>query len=103
MQLRMGLHLGEVRAEGERIYGDGVNIAARLEALAEPGGLCLSSAVHDQIATRLDLDFEDLGERTLKNIPAPVRAWRLRHGGGRRPAQAAPASLARESSPSALS
>ena len=95
MQLRMGMHLGEVRAEGERIYGDGVNIAARLEALAKPGGLCLSSAIRDQVATRLELDFEDLGERTLKNIPAPVRAWQLRHGGGQRPAQAAAVSLGR--------
>lgn len=62
MEFRMGIHLGDIRAEGERIFGDGVNIAARLEALAEPGGLCISGTVHDQVKTKLDLDFADLGE-----------------------------------------
>jgi adenylate cyclase len=77
MEFRLGVHLGEVRVEGERIYGDGVNVAARLEGLAEPGGVCLSEAVHAQVERKLALDYEDLGERALKNIPRPVRAYRV--------------------------
>jgi TolB-like protein/class 3 adenylate cyclase len=77
MQFRIGVHLGEVRAEGERIYGDGVNIAARLEGLAEPGGICISGAVHDQVQSKLDLRSEDLGEQSVKNIPKPVRVFRV--------------------------
>jgi len=77
LAFRIGLHLGDVAVEGERIYGDGVNVAARLQALAEPGGICLSSAVHDIVGSRLDYAFHDLGEQTLKNFPRPVRAFRL--------------------------
>jgi len=77
MEFRVGVHLGEVRAEGERIYGDGVNIAARLEGLAEPGGICISAVVHDEIERKLDLDCDDLGEQTVKNIPKPVRVYRV--------------------------
>jgi adenylate cyclase len=72
MEFRIGVHLGEVRVEGERLYGDGVNIAARLEALAEPGGICISAAVHQQVRGRLDVEFGDLGRQTLKNIAEPV-------------------------------
>jgi len=77
MQFRMGVHLGDVAVEGERIYGDGVNIAARLEGLAEPGGICISGEVHGQVRQKLDLECENLGEQALKNIPHPVRVHRL--------------------------
>ncbi len=78
MQFRIGIHLGDDRVEGERIFGDGVNIAARLQALAKPGGVCVSSKVRDEIESHLEFGYEDLGERTLKNIPKPVHAYRLR-------------------------
>jgi adenylate cyclase len=74
MQFRMGIHLGDVTSDGERIYGDGVNIAARLQALAEPGGICISAAVRDQVRGRLELPCADLGEQHLKNIAEPVKA-----------------------------
>ncbi len=72
---RMGIELGDVVIDGDDIQGDGVNVAARLEALAEPGGICVSGAVHDQVRHRLGLEFEDTGERALKNIDRPVRVW----------------------------
>jgi adenylate cyclase len=77
MLFRIGLHLGDVAVEEERIYGDGVNVAARLQTLAEPGGICLSAAIHENVGSRLDLPFHDLGEQSLKNFPRPVRAFRL--------------------------
>ena len=77
MEFRMGVHLGDVRVEDQRIYGDGVNIAARLESLADPGGVCVSSSVRDQVRAQLDVGFEDLGARSLKNIPERVRVYRL--------------------------
>src|SRR5262249_31138320 len=78
MQFRIGINLGEVIAEGKRIYGDGVNIAPRLESLAEAGGICISGTVYDQIATKLPLGHEFLGEQTVKNITRPVRVYRVR-------------------------
>lgn len=80
MEFRIGINVGDVIVEGERIYGDGVNIAARLEALAEPGGICVSSAVYDQVEnklTDLKLRYERLGEQTVKNIAKPVTAYRI--------------------------
>ena len=77
LEFRIGLHLGDVLVEGERIYGDGVNIAARLEQIADAGGVCLSAAVHDQIRGKLRVTSEDLGDQTLKNISRPVRAYRF--------------------------
>jgi TolB-like protein/Tfp pilus assembly protein PilF len=77
MKFRIGVHLGEVRVEGERLYGDGVNIAARLEGLAEGGGICISSNVHDQVRDRLELSYEDLGDQEVKNLPHPVRVFRV--------------------------
>ncbi len=77
MQFRLGAHLGDVRIEGDRIYGDAVNIAARLEGLAEVGGICLSKQMIEQISGQLDFSCEDLGERTLKNIAAPVHAFSM--------------------------
>src|SRR5713101_4218089 len=77
MEFRIGINLGDVVAEGERLYGDGVNIAARIESLAEPGGLCLSGTVYDQVETKLPLTYEYLGEQAVKNIAKPVRVWRV--------------------------
>lgn len=78
MLFRIGVNLGDVIHDDTRIYGDGINVAARLEALAEPGGVVVSRAVHDQVLDRLDLAFEDLGELELKNIARPVRVYRIR-------------------------
>ncbi|MCZ6522292.1 MAG: adenylate/guanylate cyclase domain-containing protein, partial [Alphaproteobacteria bacterium] len=77
MVFRVGINLGDVVIDGDDIQGDGVNVAARLEGLAEPGGICVSAAVRDQVRHRLDLTFEDLGDRTVKNIDEPVRAYRI--------------------------
>ena len=74
---RIGVNLGDVIADGGDIYGDGVNIAARLEALAEPGGLCISRTVRDHIGDRLPYSFDDLGEQNVKNIAQPVHAYEL--------------------------
>ena len=73
---RIGINVGDVVVEGGDLLGDGVNIAARLEALAEPGGICIADAVQKQLAGKTDFAFEDTGERTLKNIAQPVRVWR---------------------------
>jgi hypothetical protein len=78
IRFRVGVNLGDVIAEDYDIFGDGVNIAARLEALAEPGGICISRVVRDQVRDRLDFAFEDLGEQQVKNIARPVRAYRVR-------------------------
>ncbi len=75
---RVGVNLGDIIVEGDDIHGDGVNVAARLEALAEPGGICVSGIVHDQVRDKLDCAFDDLGEQTLKNIVRPVRVYRVR-------------------------
>jgi adenylate cyclase len=74
---RIGVNLGDIIIEGEDIYGDGVNIAARLEGLAEPGGICISRAARDQVRDKIPIRFEDLGERQVKNMPRPVRAFRI--------------------------
>ena len=77
MRFRLGLHMGEVLSQEGRLYGDGVNIAARLEGIAEPGGVCVSSDVYQQVANRSGLSFADLGPQTLKNIPKRVHAYRV--------------------------
>ena len=81
MQFRIGVNLGDVMVAGEQIYGDGVNVAARLESLADPGGICISNTVHDQVSTKLALAYEDLGEQTVKNIAKPIRVFRVRLDG----------------------
>jgi adenylate cyclase len=78
IKFRVGVNLGDVIAEGEDIYGDGVNVAARLEGLAEPGGICISRVVRDQIRDKLPYPFEDRGEQSVKNIARPVRVFALR-------------------------
>jgi TolB-like protein/class 3 adenylate cyclase len=78
IRFRIGINLGDVIAEQDDIYGDGVNVAARLEALAEPGGICVSRVVRDQVRDKLGFAFEDLGEQQVKNIARPVRVYRVR-------------------------
>ena len=78
IELRIGINLGDVIVEGDDLYGDGVNIAARIEALADAGGVFVSNTVHDQVRDRLPLAFEDLGEQQVKNIARPVRIYRVR-------------------------
>ena len=77
LQLRIGVHLGDVISEKGDVYGDGVNVAARIEGLAPPGGVVVSAMVHDNVGSRLDLSFEDMGEQQLKNIARPLRLYRL--------------------------
>jgi adenylate cyclase len=77
MEFRMGVNLGDVMVEGQEIYGDGVNVAARLESLADPGGICISGTVHEQVRDKLTLAYEDRGEQAVKNIARPVRVWRV--------------------------
>jgi len=81
LRFRIGVNLGDVIADGDDIYGDGVNIAARLEGLAEPGGICVSGTVRDHIGDRLPYAFEDMGEQKVKNIARPVRVYALRPEG----------------------
>src|SRR3989442_8974337 len=77
MEFRIGINVGDVVVEGEKIYGDGVNIAARLESLAEPGGICISGTVYEHVENKLALGYEYLGEQVVKNIAKPVRVWRV--------------------------
>ena len=77
MDFRIGINLGDVIIEGDDIHGDGVNVAARLEALADPGGICISGDVHRQCRGKVDVSFEDLGDLRVKNIAEPVRTYRL--------------------------
>jgi|SRR5215813_9585138 len=78
VEFRMGINLGEIVVEGEQIHGDGINIAVRLEGLADAGGICLSEVVYKQIKNKLALEYEELGEHVLKNIAEPVRVYRVR-------------------------
>lgn len=78
MEFRIGINLGDVVVEKGRIYGDGVNIAARVEGLAEPGGICITGSVYDQVENKISLKYEFLGEKAVKNIVKPVRAYQIR-------------------------
>jgi adenylate cyclase len=78
--LRIGINLGDVIIEGDDIYGDGVNVAARLEPLAEPGGICVSSIVNESVGNRIDVRFQDGGEISVKNIDRPIRVWKWHPG-----------------------
>jgi class 3 adenylate cyclase len=75
---RVGINIGDVIVEPHDIFGDGVNIAARLEGIAEPGGICISSAAYEHVRGKVGVDFADLGEQNLKNIALPVRAYAAR-------------------------
>jgi adenylate cyclase len=77
---RIGINLGDVIVEDSDIFGDGVNVAARLESIAEPGGICISGAVRDQVGDRLDIEYADLGEQQVKNINRPIRVFKVRPG-----------------------
>src|SRR5260370_5021541 len=77
MEFRIGVNLGDVMVEGEQIYGDGVNVAARLESLADPGGICVSGTVCEHLGNRLALSYEDLGEQSVTSIAKPVRVFRV--------------------------
>jgi adenylate cyclase len=100
IEFRMGINVGDIISEDGDIFGDGVNIAARLEALAEPGGICLSAAAHEQVRDRLDLAFEDLGEQQVKNITRPVRTYAVALGAPSRAALPAAAPLPLPDKPS---
>ena len=78
IEFRIGINLGDVVIDGDDIHGDGVNVAARLEGLSEPGGICISGKVYEEVRDRTDLEFEDLGEQEVKNIDRPVRVYRIR-------------------------
>ena len=77
IEFRVGINTGDVLVENGDIRGDGVNIAARIESLAEPGGICISAIVHDQVQGRVNCTFEDLGDKNLKNIARPIRIHRV--------------------------
>src|SRR5246127_578384 len=77
IEFRMGIHVGDIIFDDNDIFGDGVNIAARLEGIAQPGGICISDDAQRQIRGKLDSPFEDMGPQNLKNITEPMRAWRL--------------------------
>jgi adenylate cyclase len=83
LRLRIGVNLGDVMVHGSDLLGDGVNVAARLQAAAEPGGICVSGSVYDQIRNKLSLSFRSLGEQSFKNIPQPVRAFSITEGAER--------------------
>src|SRR5450631_2909451 len=81
IEIRIGIHVGDIIIDGDDIFGDGVNIAARLEGIAEPGGITISGAAHEQVRDRLPYTFEDGGEQYMKNIARPVRVYRVRADG----------------------
>jgi len=95
IEFRVGINVGDVIVDGRDIYGDGVNVAARLEGLAEPGGICVSDRVREDVQGKVDVTFEDIGDRQLKNIARPVRVYRVRLNG-----TAATAALALPDKPS---
>jgi adenylate cyclase len=77
MHFRIGINLGDIVMERDKIYGDSVNIAARIEGMAEAGGVCVSGTVYDQIENKLELKYASLGKKTVKNIKKPVRVYRV--------------------------
>src|SRR5215472_6998332 len=77
MRFRIGIHVGDIMVQGDNLFGDAVNIAARLEALAEPGGICVSGAVHEHIGANVQIGFADLGLQQVKNIAQPIKAYRI--------------------------
>src|SRR3954454_20208522 len=81
LRFRIGINIGDVIVEPHDIFGDGVNIAARLESIAEPGGICISSSAYDQVLGKITVEFVDLGEQQLKNIARPLRVYRVRLNG----------------------
>src|ERR1700704_2852227 len=94
---RVGINIGDVIVEPHDIFGDGVNVAARLESIAEPGGICIASSAYDQVRGKVEVEFADLGEQNLKNIALPVRAYAVVWNG------CSPAAPAERAGPSSLS
>jgi len=92
IEFRIGIHVGDIIIDDNDIFGDGVNMAARLEGMAEPGGICISDDAHRQIRGKVDIDFGDLGSQALKNIAEPMRVWQVRVAG--EPASAPPRNAA---------
>jgi adenylate cyclase len=90
IEFRIGIHVGDIIIDDNDIFGDGVNIAARLEGIAEPGGVCISDDAHRQVRGKIDIAFDDIGEQTLKNIAEPMRAWHIRLAGEGAPAISSP-------------
>jgi adenylate cyclase len=88
IDFRIGIHVGDIIIDDDDIFGDGVNIAARLEGIAEPGGVCISDDAHRQIRGKIDIAFESIGKQTLKNIAEPMEAWQMRPAGEAAPAAA---------------
>ncbi|XSC43273.1 adenylate/guanylate cyclase domain-containing protein [Bradyrhizobium sp. RDT10] len=86
IEFRIGIHLGDIIIADDDIFGDGVNIAVRLEGIAEPGGICISDDAHRQVRGKVESTLEDMGAQTLKNIAEPMRAWRVRIGPSSSPA-----------------
>jgi TolB-like protein/tetratricopeptide (TPR) repeat protein len=95
MLLRIGINLGDILIEGDDILGDGVNVAARLEGLAEPGGICISSSAYEQVRGKVPVEYIDLGEQTLKNIARPIRAYAVRLSENAHPTAPLPSSVPR--------
>ena len=100
VEFRVGIHQGDIVVEDGDIFGDGVNVAARLEGLADPGGICVSARVQEDIAGKLDLAFEDVGEQSLKNIARPVRVYRVRDAASKSRSPLAPSALPLPDKPS---
>src|ERR1700730_16947112 len=90
IEFRIGIHVGDIIIDDDDIFGDGDNIAARLEGIAEPGGVCISDDAHRQIRGKIDITFDDIGEQTLKNIAEPMRAWQIQLAGEGAPAISSP-------------
>ena len=89
IEFRIGIHVGDIIIDDDDIFGDGVNIAARLEGIAEPGGICISDDAHRQVRGKIEIAFDDMGPQSLKNIAEPMRAWRARLDAGEPRATAA--------------
>src|SRR5215471_2954350 len=100
MEWRIGVHLGDVLIEGDDILGDGVNIAARLEGIAEPGGICISEDAFRQVRDKVEVEFADIGEQSLKNIARPLRVYSLRPVPASEPRSAPAAALPLPDKPS---
>ena len=94
IEFRIGIHLGDIIIADDDIFGDGVNIAVRLEGIAEPGGICISDDAHRQVRGKVESALEDMGTQTLKNIAEPMRAWRVRLGPSSSPATKTPTEIA---------
>ncbi len=93
LKFRIGINIGDVIIQGDDIYGDGVNVASRLEGLAEPGSICVSAGVYDQVRDKLDLQFSDMGEQSVKNIDRPIRVWKWIAGAAPDPAASRASSM----------